>query len=81
MRKKKKRSRLRKWVVCRRHIILYEFEKASVAGVQKTAGLSASQEAAVPLNMTLPKLYNFQGPISKSQEKLSMFSHQRGVGA
>ena len=67
--------------MCGRHIILYEFEKASVAAVQKTAGLSAPQEAAVTLNMTLPNLYNFQGPISKSQEKLSMFSHQRGVGA
>ena len=67
--------------MCGRHIILYEFEKASVAGVQKTVGLSASQEAAVALNMTFPTLCNIQGLISKSQEKLSMFSHQRGVGA
>ena len=54
--------------------------KGQCGYIQKTASL-VFQEAAVTLNMTLPKWCNIWGPISESQEKRSMFSHQRRVRA
>ena len=72
-----KHFRCRKW----RHNLVYRFQKASVTGAQKSARPLISQEAAVTLIMILPRIRNICRPTSESQEKLSMFSHQRRVGA